>query len=257
MSIDLLKGKKIVVMGVANKKSIAWGCAKAIKELGGEVILTYQNDRMKTSLERFVDAETPMVECDVIDDANVEKAFAEIKDIAGGKIDGVIHAVAYADRDTLQNGVINTKQAGFNLAADISSYSLISVSREAAKIMNEHGSIVTLTYMGSTYAIPNYNMMGIAKAALESAMRYLAVELGEQGINVNAISAGAVRTLAVTGVKGHSDLLKTSESLTTDGKSVSKQEIGNTAAFLLSDLATGITGDVIYADKGVHLFSTK
>lgn len=252
--MDLLKGKKIVVMGVANKKSIAWGCAQAIEALGGQVVLTYQNDRMKKSLDRFVSEDTLMVECDVAEDSNVEKAFKEIHEQVG-KIDGVIHAIAYADRETLQNGVINTKKAGFNLAEDVSAYSFISVSREAAKIMNEQGSILTLTYMGSTYAIPNYNMMGIAKASLESAMRYLAAELGQQGITVNALSAGAVRTLAVTGVKGHNELLKTSESLTTDGKSVSKQEIGNTAAFLMSELATGITGDVIYVDKGVHLFN--
>ncbi|WP_429971887.1 enoyl-ACP reductase FabI [Fructilactobacillus sp. Tb1] len=253
--MDLLKGKKIVVMGVANKKSIAWGCAKAIEALGGQVVLTYQNDRMKQSLDRFVSKDTLMVECDVAEDSNVEKAFKEIQGLVGN-IDGVIHAIAFADRETLQNGVINTKKPGFNLAEDISAYSFISVTREASKIMNEKGSILTMTYMGSTYAIPNYNMMGIAKASLESAMRYLAVELGGQGITVNAISAGAVRTLAVTGVKGHSELLKQSEALTTDGHSVSKAEIGNAAAFMMSDLATGITGDVIYVDKGVHLFST-
>ncbi|USS93445.1 enoyl-ACP reductase FabI [Fructilactobacillus ixorae] len=255
MAANLLEGKKIVIMGVANKKSIAWGCAQAVAALGGQVILTYQNERMKQSLSRFVAPETPMFECDVAEDQNVEQTFSAIHD-QFGNIDGVIHAIAYADKETLQNGVINTKEAGFNLAQDVSAYSLISVTRYASKIMNNPGSIVTMTYMGSTYAIRNYNMMGIAKASLESSMRYLAVELGDQGIRVNAVSAGAVRTLAVTGVKGHGELLKESEALTTDGKSVSKAEIGNTVAFLVSDLATGITGDVIYVDKGVHLFNT-
>ncbi|EKK20382.1 Enoyl-, acyl-carrier-protein reductase, NADH [Fructilactobacillus florum 8D] len=255
MTANLLAGKKIVVMGVANQKSIAWGCAQAIEALGGQAILTYQNDRMKQSLNRFVDDDMLLFECDVAEDDNVEATFAAIHEKVGN-IDGVVHAIAYADRDTLQNGVVNTKKAGFNLAQDISAYSLISVTRAASKIMNETGSIVTMTYMGSTYAITNYNMMGIAKASLESEMRYLAVEMGKQNVRVNAVSAGAVRTLAVTGVKGHGELLKTSESLTTDGKSVTKAEIGNTVAFLLSDLASGITGDVIYADKGVHLFNT-
>lgn len=253
MATNLLNGKKIVVMGVANKKSIAWGVTRAINELGGEVILTYQNERMKKSIERFVPEDTPMFECDVAEDSNVEKTFAEIHD-KFGNIDGVVHAIAYADPKTLKGGVINTTKAGYNLAEDVSAYSLISVTRYASKIMNNPGSIVTLTYMGSTYAIPNYNMMGIAKASLESAMRYLAVELGDMGIRMNAVSAGAVRTLAVTGVKGHGNLLKTSESLTTDGKSVTKLEIGNAVSFLLSDLASGITGDVVYVDKGVHLF---
>ncbi|USS87974.1 enoyl-ACP reductase FabI [Fructilactobacillus hinvesii] len=255
MAANLLEGKKIVIMGVANKKSIAWGCAQAVTALGGQVILTYQNERMKKSLDRFVDPETPMFECDVAEDSNVEKTFTEIND-QFGNIDGLVHAIAFADKETLQNGVIETKKPGFNLAQDVSAYSLISVTRYASKIMNNPGSIVTLTYMGSTYAIPNYNMMGIAKASLEAEVRYLATELGEAGVRVNAVSAGAVRTLAVTGVKGHGDLLKESESLTVDKKSVTKPEIGNAAAFLLSDLATGITGDIIYVDKGVHLFNT-
>ncbi|KRK56777.1 enoyl-(acyl carrier protein) reductase [Fructilactobacillus fructivorans] len=252
---DLLKGKKVVVMGVANKKSIAWGCAQAIKSLGAQVILTYQNDRLKKSIEKTIgDEEFPLVECDVAEDANVQKAFDEIHD-RFGNIDGVIHAIAFADKETLQNGVINTKKDGYNLAEDISSYSFISVTRYASKIMNKPGSILTLTYMGSTRAIPDYNMMGIAKASLESTMRYLAAELGKDQIRVNAISAGAVKTLAVTGIKGHRDLLKMSQSFTVDGESVTTDQIGNVAAFLVSDLSTGVTGDIIYVDKGVHLLA--
>jgi enoyl-[acyl-carrier protein] reductase I len=248
----ILSGKTIVIMGVANKNSIAWGCTQAILDQGAKVILTYQNDRIKKSLDKLVNDSIALVECDVSEDENVEKAFNEIKS-EHGKVDGIVHAIAFADKETLEGGVLNTKKEGYNLAQDVSAYSLISVSRYGSEIMNEKGSIVTLTYFGSTRAIPNYNMMGVAKAALESSMRYLASDLGSRHIRVNAISAGAIKTLAVTGIKHHRDLLKESESRTVDGENVSISEVGNTAAFLMSDMSTGITGDVIYVDKGVHL----
>ncbi|CAM3251186.1 enoyl-ACP reductase FabI [Pediococcus acidilactici] len=248
----ILSGKTIIVMGVANKNSIAWGCTQAIINQGGRVILTYQNDRIKKSLSKFVAPDVPLVECDVAEDENIEAAFDKIK-AEYGEVDGIIHAIAFVDKETLEGGVINTKKAGYNLAQDVSAYSLIAVSRYGAKIMKNSGSIVTLTYFGSTRAIPNYNMMGIAKAALESSVRYLASDLGEQHIRVNAISAGAIKTLAVTGIKKHRDLLKESQSRTVDGENVTTDEVGNVAAFLVSDLATGVTGDVIYVDKGVHL----
>ncbi|MGX4645590.1 MULTISPECIES: enoyl-ACP reductase FabI [Holzapfeliella] len=248
----LMQGKKIVVMGVANSRSIAWGCAKALEENGAEVIYTYQNDRMKKSLTRTVGEDKSMIACDVADDDNVTKAFEEIHE-KHGNIDGVIHAIAFADKETLEGGVLNTKRDGYRMAQDISSYSLIAVSRAASRIMNEGGSIATLTYFGSTRAIPNYNMMGIAKAALESSVRYLARDLGPQKIRVNSISAGAMKTLAVTGIKEHSKLLQLSRDLTVDGNEVTLEEIGNVATFLMSPLSTGVTGDVIYVDKGVHL----
>lgn len=248
----LLENKKIIVMGVANKNSIAWGCVEALRAQGAKVILTYQNDRLHRSLEKLVGDDVPLVECDVSEDENVEKAFQQIeRDF--GKIDGIIHAIAFADKETLEGGVLNTKKEGYNLAQDVSAYSLISVSRYGSQIMAEKGSIVTMTYFGSERAVPNYNMMGIAKAALEANVRYLASDLGERKIRVNAISAGAVKTLAVTGIKHHRDLLKESQSRTVDGENVSTEEIGNTASFLLSDMSTGITGDIIYVDKGVHL----
>ena len=232
----ILSGKTIVIMGVANKNSIAWGCTKAIMDQGAKVVLTYQNDRIKKSLNKIVDDSIALVECDVSEDANIEKAFKQIED-KFGKVDGIIHAIAFADKETLEGGVLNTKKEGYN----------------GAEIMNEKGSIVTLTYFGSTRAIPNYNMMGIAKASLESSVRYLASDLGDRHIRVNAISAGAIKTLAVTGIKHHRDLLKESQSRTVDGENVSTSEVGNVAAFLVSDMATGVTGDVIYVDKGVHL----
>ncbi|ANK61078.1 enoyl-ACP reductase (plasmid) [Loigolactobacillus backii] len=247
-----LDGKTIVIMGVANKRSIAWGCTQAIIDQGAKVILTYQNDRIKKSLQRFVPEDSELVECDVADDDNIKNAFEEIGN-KYDKIDGVIHAIAYADRETLTSGLVHTTREGYDLAQNISAYSLIAVSRYAQPILNDPSSIVTLTYFGSTRAIPNYNMMGVAKAALEANVRYLASDLGVNGIRVNAISAGAVKTLAVTGIKHHGELLKESESRTVDQKSVTTTEIGNVAAFLMSDLATGMTGDVVYVDKGVHL----
>ncbi len=197
-------------------------------------------------------ADQPLIECDVADDDNVDQAFATIQ-AEYGPIDGLIHAIAYADKATLTGNFVNTSRTGYDLAQNISAYSLIAIARAARPILKAGAGIVTLTYFGSERAIPNYNVMGVAKAALEANVRYLARDLGPQHIRVNAISAGAVKTLAVTGIQEHGQLLKMSQNLTVDGVSVTTQEIGNVAAFLLSDLATGMTGDVVYVDKGVHL----
>ncbi|TFZ26689.1 enoyl-ACP reductase FabI [Lactiplantibacillus plantarum] len=248
----ILSGKTIVVMGVANQRSIAWGCTEALIAQGAQVILTYQNDRLKQSLQRFVAPDVPLIACDVADDDNVERAFASIKQQYGA-IDGIIHAIAYADKATLESDFVNTTKAGYDLAQNISAYSLIAVARAARPMLKPGASLVTLTYFGSERAVPNYNMMGVAKAALEANVRYLARDLGPQQVRVNAISAGAVKTLAVTGIHEHQQLLKLSRSMTVDGEPVKTREIGNVAAFLLSNLSTGMTGDVVYVDKGVHL----
>ena len=248
----ILSGKTIVVMGVANQRSIAWGCTEALIAQGAQVILTYQNDRLKQSLQRFVAPDVPLIACDVADDDNVDRAFASIKQQYGA-IDGIIHAIAYADKATLEGDFVNTTKAGYDLAQNISAYSLIAVARAARPMLKPGASLVTLTYFGSERAVPNYNMMGVAKAALEANLRYLARDLGPQQVRVNAISAGAVKTLAVTGIHEHQQLLKLSRSMTVDGEPVKTREIGNVAAFLLSDLSTGMTGDVVYVDKGVHL----
>lgn len=248
----ILSGKTIVVMGVANQRSIAWGCTEALIAQGAQVILTYQNDRLKQSLQRFVAPDVPLIACDVADDDNVERAFASIKQ-QYGVIDGIIHAIAYADKATLEGDFVNTTKAGYDLAQNISAYSLIAVARAARPMLKPGASLVTLTYFGSERAVPNYNMMGVAKAALEANVRYLARDLGPQQVRVNAISAGAVKTLAVTGIHEHQQLLKLSRSMTVDGEPVKTREIGNVAAFLLSNLSTGMTGDVVYVDKGVHL----
>lgn len=248
----ILSGKTIVVMGVANQRSIAWGCTEALIAQGAQVILTYQNDRLKQRLQRFVAADVPLIACDVADDDNVDRAFASIKQ-QYGVIDGIIHAIAYADKATLEGDFVNTTKAGYDLAQNISAYSLIAVARAARPMLKPGASLVTLTYFGSERAVPNYNMMVVAKAALEANVRYLARDLGPQQVRVNAISAGAVKTLAVTGIHEHQQLLKLSRSMTVDGEPVKTREIGNVAAFLLSDLSTGMTGDVVHVDKGVHL----
>lgn len=239
-------------MGVANKRSIAWGCAQALKSQGAEVIYTYQNDRMKKPLERLLESDEFVVECDVANDESIAAAFETIKEYAG-EIHGVVHAVAYANKEDLSGDILNISRDGYALAQDISSYSLIAVTKYAKPILAENAGIVTLSYLGAERAVPNYNMMGIAKAALESSVRYLAAELSPQKIRVNAISAGAIKTLAVTGVKDYQKLIQLSEDRTPDHIGVTIEEVGNTCAFLISPLSSGIIGEVIFVDKGVHL----
>lgn len=250
----ILSNKQIVVMGVANKRSIAWGCAQAMEKQGATVIYTYQNERMKKSVSRLVGDEKRLVECDVANDDSIQTAFTAIKQ-RFGKVDGLVHAIAYAKKEELSGSILNVSREGYALAQNISAYSLIAVAKAAHELdlLNDPASIATLTYFGSERAIPNYNVMGIAKAALEASVRYLARGMGSLGVRVNAISAGAMKTLAVTGIDNHSDLLKMSQERTTDGQSVTLEEIGGTCAFLMSDLSKGIAGDVIYVDKGVHL----
>lgn len=250
--MSFLTGKKVVVMGVANKRSIAWGCAQALKSQGAEVIYTYQNDRMKKPLERLLESDEFVVECDVANDESIATAFETIKEYAG-EIHGVVHAVAYANKEDLSGDILNISRDGYALAQDISSYSLIAVTKYAKPILAENAGIVTLSYLGAERAVPNYNMMGIAKAALESSVRYLAAELSPQKIRVNAISAGAIKTLAVTGVKDYQKLIQLSEDRTPDHIGVTIEEVGNACAFLISPLSSGIIGEVIFVDKGVHL----
>ena len=221
-------------------------------EQGAELIYTYQNERMKKSVAKLVTDDTRLIECDVASDESIQTAFATIK-ARFGQLDGLVHALPTPKEELGLS--TNVTRAGYALAQDVSAYSLLAVMKEAERqaLLKNPASVVTLTYFGSERAIPNYNVMGVAKAALEANVRYLARDLGTTGIRVNAISAGAMKTLAVTGIKGHSDLLKVSQERTADGKSVTLAEIGGTCAFLMSDLSTGLVGDVIYVDKGVHL----
>lgn len=249
---SLLKGKKIVIMGVVNKASIAWGCATAMKECGAELIYTYQNDRVEKQLQKLLEPTDLTVQCDVADDAEIERAFAEIHEKVGN-IDGVVHSIAFARKEELEGDITDASREGFSIAHDVSAYSLVAVAREARKYLNEGGSIGTLTYVGSSRAVNNYNIMGLAKASLEAAVRYLAVDLASQNIRVNAISAGAIKTLASSGIKGFRNLLDEAIDRTPSGKQVTTYEVGKSMAFLMSDLSTGLTGDIIYVDKGTHL----
>ncbi|MHC5228915.1 enoyl-ACP reductase FabI [Enterococcus sp. LJL99] len=247
-----LKDKKVVVMGVANKRSIAWGCAKALKEQGAEIIYTYQNERMKKQLLKLAEPTDLLVECDVASDESIAEAFQTIQE-KYEKIDGLVHAIAFANKTELEGNVTDITRDGYILAQDISSYSFLAVANHAKPLLNPGAGIVTMTYLGSERAVPNYNMMGIAKASLEAAVRYLAVEFAPLNVHVNGISAGAIKTLAVTGVKDYDQLIKLSEERTPDKVGVTIEEVGNTCAFLVSELAAGIVGDIIYVDKGVHL----
>lgn len=247
-----LEGKKVVIMGVANNKSIAWGCAKAMKDQGATLIYTYQNERMEKQLSRLAQEDDLLVECDVASDESIRRAFSTIETRVG-KIDGLLHAIAYSKKEELAGNISDVSRDGYALAQDVSAFSLLAVSKAAKPLFNMGAGIVTLTYMGSERAIPNYNVMGIAKAALEASVRYMAVEFGQVGVHVNAISAGAIKTLAVSGVLGYKDLIKESDSRTIDGQGVTIEEVGNMAAFLISPFASGVVGDVIYVDKGVHL----
>ncbi|MCP0885998.1 enoyl-ACP reductase FabI [Ligilactobacillus sp. WILCCON 0076] len=249
---NLLQGKKILVMGAANKRSIAWGCAQAMIDQGAKLIFTYQNERLKKSLHKLVDDEDVLVQCDVSQDESIKTAFETVEQ-RFGKIDGIVHAIAYAPKESLGGDIMDATRSDYSIAQDISAYSLIAVAKYGKEILNNPASIVTLTYFGSERAVPNYNVMGVAKASLEASVRYLARDMAKYGVRVNAISAGAVKTLAVTGVKGHTELLSMSEERTVDGHSVTTMEIGGACAFLMSNLATGVVGDTIYVDKGVHL----
>ena len=250
--MSLLSGKKVVVMGVANKRSIAWGCAKALMEQGAEVIYTYQNERMKKQLDKLVPEGTFLVEADAASDESLEQAFAKIGEYAG-EIHGVIHAIAYANKEDLSGDILAITREGFSLAQDISAYSFIATAKYAKPYLAENSGLVTTSYLGSQRAVPNYNMMGIAKAALEAEVRYLAAELSPQKIRVNGVSAGAIKTLAVTGVQDYQKLIQLSEDRTPDHVGVTIEEVGNAAAFLISPYSSAIIGEVIYVDKGVHL----
>lgn len=253
-----LEGRTYVIMGVANKRSIAWGAARALDKMGAKLVFTILNERFRRELEKILgDLEGDhdiVVECDVQNDEQIEAAFKEIGEKTGG-IDGLMHAIAFAGKEELQGGYSETSREGFKNALDISTYSLTVVAKHAKKIMNEGGSIVTMTYLGGERAMPNYNVMGIAKAALDSSVRYLAYDLGEDGFRVNAVSAGPIRTLSSSGVGEFKKIMKEIEEKAPLRRNVDQLEVGNTVAFLLSDLASGITGEVVHVDSGYHVMA--
>ena len=252
-----LTGKNAFVTGIANNRSIAWGIAQQLHKAGANIGVNYLPDergRFEKKVRELVEPIAPsiIVPCDVQNDELMDSMFATIEE-KWGRIDILIHCLAYAEREDLTGAFYNTSRKGFAKALDISSYSLNCLAGRAKPLMTEGGSIVTLSYLGGVKVIPNYNVMGVAKSALEMSMRYLAAELGPENIRVNAISAGPIRTLASSAVGGILDMIRHVEETAPLRRTVTQTEVGNTAAFLCSDLASGITGQVIYVDSGYEI----
>ena len=249
-----LAGKTAVVFGLANKRSIAWGIAQKLHAAGATLAICYQNERMKLEAEGLIE-DLPGAsgfQCDVSVDSEIDTLFAALKE-KYGKLDVLVHAVAYAPPTELRGEFINSTREGFRVALDVSVYSLIAVSRAAVPLMTEGGSILTLTYYGSTKVFPNYNVMGVAKAGLEAAVRYLAASLGSKNIRVNAISAGPIKTLAARGIGDFSKILDAVTERAPLHRNVDQLEVGGAALFLSSDLASGITGEITYVDCGFNI----
>jgi enoyl-[acyl-carrier protein] reductase I len=246
--------KTAVIFGVANKRSIAWAIAQKLQQAGWQLAITYQNERLAQEAKGLID-ELPGATgfmCDVSHDEQIAKLFEELKQ-KYGTLQAVVHSVAFAPAADMAGEFLNTTREGFRIAHDVSVYSLIAVARAAARLMTAGGGIVTLTYYGAEKVVPKYNVMGVAKAALEACVRYLAHDLGPKSIRVNAISAGPIKTLAARGVSGLGEMLKSHAERAPLKRNVDPGEVGGTAAFLLSDAASGITGETIYVDCGYNI----
>ena len=251
--MGLMEGKRGIIFGVANDMSIAWGIARQLRADGATLAFTYLNEALERRvrpLAESVDAEL-ILPCDVSNDEEIEAVFKTVGD-KWGEIDFVVHAIAFANREDLKHSFSQTSREGFRLAMDISAYSLVAVTRYAAPLMKKGGSIVTMTYLGATRAVPNYNVMGVPKAALESSTRYLAAELGEKGIRVNAISAGPIRTLAASGIANFKKKISLMDENAPLRRTVTQEEVGKSALYLLSDLGSGVTGEVHFVDAGFN-----
>lgn len=251
--MDLMKGKKGIIFGVSNTSGIAYGIAKEIHDAGGEIAFTYANSAMEKRVRPIAESMDSklIMECDVTDEEKLKEVFEEYSKTYG-ELDFVIHAVAFANRDDLTGEFINTSKDGWNLAMGVSAYSLVAISRAARPYMKNGGSIFALTYLGSEKVVANYNIMGVAKAALEASMRYLAENLGQENIRVNCISAGPVKTLAASGIGGFNKMLKAAVLKAPMHRNVTLEDIGKTGLYLASDLSTGVTGEVIHVDCGCH-----
>ena len=252
-----LTGKNALVTGIANNRSIAWGIAQQLHKAGANLGVTYLPDergKMEKKVAELVEPLQPslFVPCNVQDDAQIQSTFEAVKD-KWGKLDILVHCLAFANKDDLSGDFSSTTREGFKTALDISTYSLIQLSGAAKPLMTEGGSIVTLTYLGGVRVVPNYNIMGIAKAGLEMSVKYLASELGPHNIRVNGISAGPIRTLASSAVGGILDMIHHVEEVAPLRRTVTQLEVGNTAAFLCSDLSSGITGQILYVDSGYEI----
>jgi len=251
---DLMNGKRGLIMGVANDHSIAWGIAKALADEGAQLAFTYQGEAFGARVAPLAESigSDIVLPADVQNDASLDAVFATLKD-RWGSIDFLVHAIAYSDKAELTGRFVNTTRENFRTSLDISCYSLVELTRRASQIMPEGGSIITLSYMGSQRVTPNYNVMGVAKAALESAVRYLANDLGPQGIRVNAISPGPMRTLAGAAIGGARKVYKTTEANAPLRANASLKAIGGTAVYLMSDYGACTTGECIFVDGGYHV----
>jgi enoyl-[acyl-carrier protein] reductase I len=249
-----LEGRVAVVFGVANKRSIAWSIAQGLHHAGAKLVVTYQNERLEQEAKDLIlslpGAAAHM--CDVTSDAAIDSLFALLQQ-QYGKLHVIVHSVAFAPADELKNDFVNTTREGFRIAQDVSVYSLIAISRAAAPLMEDGGSILTMTYYGAEKVVPHYNVMGVAKAALECTVRYLAQDLGRRKIRVNAISAGPIKTLAARGISGLGDMLKSHMERAPLQRNVDVREVGATGVFLASDASSGITGEVIHVDCGYNI----
>ncbi len=254
----LMQGKRGVILGVANNRSIAYGIAKACRAQGAEIALTYQGDALKKRVEPLAAELGGLVlgHCDVTDGATIDSVFDVVKE-KWGKIDFVVHAIAFADKDELDGRYVDTSPENFSKSMLISCYSLTAIAQRAEKLMTDGGSIITLTYYGAEKWMPHYNVMGVAKAALEASVRYLAADLGEKNIRVNAISAGPIKTLAASGIGDFRYILKWNEYNAPLRRTVTIEEVGDSALYFLSDLSRGVTGEVHHVDSGYHVVGMK
>ena len=255
---NLLKGKKGLIMGVANNRSIAWGIAKACSNNGADIILTYQGEAIKKRVIPLAEelSSAKVLECDVTDEKTIDDMFENIKN-EWETIDFLVHAIAFSDKDELKGRYIETSKENFINTMNVSCYSLTSVAKKAEKLMSKGGSILTLTYYGSEKVMPHYNVMGVAKSALETSVKYLAKDLGKENIRVNAISAGPIKTLAASGIGDFRYILKWNEYNSPLKRTVSIEEVGNAAVYLVSDLSSGVTGEVHHVDSGYNIVGMK
>ena len=255
---NLMKNKRGLIMGVANEKSIAWGIAKAIADQGGEMAFTYQGEALKKRVEPLANSVNSniILPCDVLNDRDIDTTFKELEK-QWSKLDFLVHAIAFSDKEELKGNYLDTSRENFNNTMNISVYSFTAVAKRASEMMENGGSMLTLTYYGSEKVMPHYNVMGLAKSALESSVRYLAADLGDKNIRVNSLSAGPIKTLAASGIGDFRYILKWNEYNSPLRRNVTLEDVGGSAVYLLSDLSTGVSGETHHVDCGYHVVGMK
>ncbi len=258
MTTDLMTGKRGLIMGLANDKSIAWGIARALGEAGAELAFSYQGDALKKRVDPLAAqlGSDIVLPCDVADEASMDALFASLKE-RWGKLDFVVHAIGFSDKNELRGRYVDTSRDNFLMSMDISVYSFTAIAQRASAMMNPGGSLLTLTYYGAEKVMPHYNVMGLAKAALEASVRYIAEDLGKEGMRCNAISAGPIKTLAASGIGDFRYIMKWNELNSPLRRNVTIDDVGRSALYLLSDLGSGVTGEVLHVDAGYHAVGMK